>query len=288
MILYPIYFGLLQAFVNSKTMRKLFPGRCRTNDDGACLPMKDDNSASCDIYKDFSKKSLGKARLLISAVTIPLVWRIVTLSDFCESRAGLPGLGIAVNTILSCIVPMTFYQLLRAFGSQMDIAKMRTLIIAEVRAITSRLSDVCFYMLLSVIGMSTNLGSEILNGGWPESSSFLFASTTLLIHVLFIIVGSTGVMRLCPKFRQFPLSVEEVAVSSCAAISGPQAAASLAVKWSVEKRTVEKSNNFAVNWRGLILSGTVLGVLGYMISCPVGVLLSKLLLCLIEKWQMFN
>jgi uncharacterized membrane protein len=145
------------------------------------------------------------------------------------------------------------------------------------------MSDICFYMVLAVIGVSTNLRREIFDGGWAESSSFLFASTSLFTHFMVIIFGSFGAMHFFPGLSLFPLGAEEIAVASCAAISGPQAAASFAIKTYIEKRGTALA--MPVNWRGLILSGTVLGVFGYIISCPVGVLLSKFLLYSIERWH---
>jgi hypothetical protein len=64
-------------------------------------------------------------------------------------------------------------------------------------------------------------------------------------------------------------------------VTGPQAAAALAVKMSHEKE--RSDTDTYLNWKGLALSGTVLGILGYIISCPVGVKLSKYLLAVVEK-----
>jgi hypothetical protein len=287
MLLMPIYFSALQAIVYSKAMRKMFPGRCIKNDEGDCsIPDTHEESRFDDIYTHFCKKSLRRARLLISVLTLPAVWAIVKFSDVCGSRVRIPGIGIALNSMLSCVIPTAYPLIYRLFQSKKDTVNLRSLLVAEVRKVTTQMSDICYYMVLAVIGVSTNLGRQIFDGGWAESSSFLFASTSLFTHLVTIIFGSYGAMHFFPRIKQFPLGVEEIAVASCAAISGPQAAASFAVKTYLEKRGTSLAT--PVNWRGLILSGTVLGVLGYIISCPVGVSLSKVLLYSIQKWHWYT
>jgi hypothetical protein len=244
------------------------------NEDGSCnLENSLDDNAN-----HFYGKRIKRAHLFLISVTIgPIIWAIVRISDAFESRIGIAGIGIAINSLLSCIVPAAASQLCRLF----EDGKYRSLIAFEVRQITTKISDICFYMLLSVIGVTTNFRTDILDGGWTPSSSFIFAASSLFIHFVVIVFGSLGVMRLFPRWRQFPLRPEEIAVASCAAIIGPQASSSLAVKMSTDNRNNVPTTTF-LNWRGLMLSGTVFGVLGYVIGCPVGVLLSRRLLRFLE------
>jgi hypothetical protein len=66
------------------------------------------------------------------------------------------------------------------------------------------------------------------------------------------------------------LRSEEIAVASCAAIISPQSLSSLAVKISTDNRNEnDVSTATFLNWRGLMLSGTVFVVLGYVVGCPV-------------------
>ena len=271
-LLMPLYFSGLQSIVASRRVSKIFPGRYSTISNYDSTNLKSDQSSNNNI----PRKNIEKKRIIITALIIPTVWTIVRISDLCESRVGITGIGVAMNTILSCILPASF-RFLRPLEKQSFIT--------EIRNMTAGMSDVCFYMLLAVIGVSTNLGQEIFNGGWAPSSSFIFASTSLIVHFITIIFGSMGIMRLFPQCKQFPLYTEEIAVASCAAITGPQAAASLALKMSADERSSLVSVN--LNWRGLILCATVLGVIGYVISCPIGVGLSKFLLNFIAKWE-FN
>jgi hypothetical protein len=278
MLLMPIYFNILQSMVTSKRMAYLFPGRCTTknNDDECTL----ENKVSKIQDQHISLVDLWKGRLAIVAVIMPVIWAIVRLADACESRSNIVGIGIAINSLLSCLIPAILSKLSWIFTLRAEKESTRFLLVDEIQSLTSKMSDMCYYMLLSVIGVSTKR-LEIIDKGWAPSSSFIFASTSLVIHFIVIILGSFGLMNLLPRCKQFPLRPEEIAVASCAAVTCPQAAVSLAVKMSHEESKLYTDTY--INWKGLALSGTILGVFGYIVSCPVGVRLSKYLLQWIEK-----
>ena len=284
MLLMPFYFSILQTMISSKRISKLFPGRCA---DQRCTTIgtNEDDASGHKEYNDkidsLSQKSIRLARFLIVALVVPTILAVVRLSEVIEARNDIVGIGIAINSVLSCAIPAIFLQLLRLSGKQQR--STMPMLVAEIRSITTKLSDSCYYMLLSVIGASTNR-VEIFAGGWAPSSSFVFSSTSLFSHLIIIVFGTLGLMRCFPKCKQFPLRTEEIAVASCAAVVGPQAATALAVKSADQNST----SSVSMNWKGLALSGTILGVLGYIISCPIGVMLSKCLIYSIEKHHWYG
>lgn len=261
-----MYFSALKLLTLSRTMNRVFPGRYRTVD-------SDEDVLDCHIDGHISQKIREKARSLIVVFILPVIWLVVRLGEAIESRTEIAGIGIAINSALSCVIPATFLQLIQLSGRQRGYT--RSMIVAEIQNITTNISDLFFYMLLSVIGSSTSR-LDILDRGWQPTSSFIFTFIALFVHLTVIIFGSLGMTCWLPQSKQFPLRTEEIAVASCAAIVGPQAAASLAVKMSFDKRNTTRKT--VVNWRGLAFSGTVLGVIGYIISCPIGVMLSKCLM----------
>ena len=282
MLLMPIYFSALHSLTSSTRMNTLFPGR-RKFDNVNNNSKRDYERKVVKIDRHILEQNLIRARLLIPTIIMPTIWTIVSFSDAIESTMNFVGVSIAVNCLLSCAIPVIFAQVYRRFQPNLYKSKVRPLLVNEFRKITAKTSGICYYMLLSVVGASTSFPREIIDGGWAPSSSFVFAAISLLVHFLVIIAGSFGMMRLFPYSKQFPLRPEEIAVASCAAITGPQAAVSLAIKLSHENRSSQADDFIA--WRGLILSGTFLGIVGYIISCPVGVFVSRSLLVLNEKWQ---
>jgi uncharacterized membrane protein len=142
--------------------------------------------------------------------------------------------------------------------------RLNTNLLDDVRIVSTPMSDVCFYLLFAAIGASVNLRSAVQNGGWHFLSNCVFATTTLMVHIVTILVGSLLATRLFPSKLQ--LSIEEIMVASNAAIGGPRTAAELA------KRASSRCQ------RGLIMAGTVWGVFGFAIGTELGVALSKRLL----------
>ncbi|KAL9186591.1 hypothetical protein ACHAXT_005829 [Thalassiosira profunda] len=256
MLILPIYYLALNALASSKRIRRWFPGR-----------RKYEYAQAGDIaaYEQTQRMKAGESKrgmavksARIASLIAPLVWTINILSEAIEKR--LPGFGIASISTLSVAAS-------KALSSCCE-AKVQT----EIGEITQQLSEICFYMILSVIGVSMNLRKLTLGGWWASSSSAIFALVPLIIHFATILFGSWGFLRVFPKYR---LGIGQIMAASNAAICGPFTAAALIGKLSASKKS---PGGFGQKWKGLALAATFWGIVGYGIATNVGVGLSKALL----------
>ena len=209
---------------SSKLLRKLFPGRYQITNksgEGDICKLTEGKKKSVRGQNPVAfRKVRNQASLLITTLTAPIVWIIVVLSEIWDAKLRLPGFGIACISVLSCIVSNAFSTMYQTLSLRFrkdttePIVDTCASIFSEVGKVTSKMSDVCYYMLLAVIGISTSLQSEIYEGGWSSSSSFLFATAPLVVHFVVILLGSLGLMRMFPCFKWFPLGIEEIAVAS--------------------------------------------------------------------------
>jgi len=183
----------------------------------------------------------GLIILLVSSMS----WFIVSLSEIFEKN--LFSSGITSISILSCTASKVLWSLCQK-NTQ-----------SKVGDVAQQLSDIWYYMLLYVIGMSMNLRRLSLDRWWSSCSSIMFATVPLIVHFVVILLGSLGSMRIFPRYK---LDMEEIVAASNAAICGPITAAALIGKAS----------------RGLALAAIFWGVVGYALATNVGVAMSKSLL----------
>lgn len=264
MLVLPIYYAALTAMTSSRWMRRLFPGRRKhihNKDSKERSASEGDKETSIMLEEEQQSDTLdNRKRGGIVLCLAPAVWSFITLSEKVEEILSLPGSGIAFISILSCIAS-------KAISSLYE-----TKIQSEIGEVTQQLSDVCYYMLLSAIGVSMNLRRLTLEGGWASCSSVLFAMTPLLVHFAVILFGSLGVTRLFPNYK---LGIEDIAAASNAGICGPFTAAALVGKLASGER---KGSNLSIRWKGLALASTFWGIVGYAVATNIGVSLSKALL----------
>ena len=148
-----------------------------------------------------------------------------------------------------------------------------------------KLSDACYFILISVIGTSIDLRYLTLESGWSSASSVIFSSVPLLVHFIVITTGSIAMMKLFPRFKSFPLSVEEVVIASSTAICGPATAAALVAKMMATDAQIMAADrskfSTKTEWKGLALAGTFWGVVGYAFATYIGVSISRALLTIV-------
>jgi len=267
MLILPIYYGALTAMTSSKHFRRWFPGRVRSLEDefapeqlstseGNMLESNKNQEPKLDTFS--MKFRQGR----IIAFVAPMVWSIIALSEMFEERSGTPGGGIAVISTMSFIASKVL-----SFFYQVDSR-------AEVRNVTKQLSDICYYMVLSVIGVSMNIGQLAFYGWWSSCSSLMFALVPLLVHFLVLLIGSMGMMHILPNLK---FGIDQIAAASNAAICGPFTAAALVAKLS----SGDSKNNrgsLDTKLKGLALAATFWGVVGYAIATNIGVAVCKALI----------
>ena len=259
MLVIPLYYSALTAMIESRVLRRWFPGR-RIRDEEVRMNEENEQSNKHDSHTGFTKFGI---RGLITILLTPLVWSIVAISALVEGGSSrMQGFGIAMIAALSSLVSRAL--------SKLPQKNM----LSEIREVTQQLSNMFYYMLLSVIGVSMNLRRLTVEGPWSTCSSILFATVPLIVHFAVIILGSLASMRLFPNYK---LGIEQLVVASNACICGPFTAAALVGK--LAKASSSGRNKKNVNrWKGLALASTFWGVVGYAVATSVGISISSILL----------
>ena len=262
MLVIPLYYSALTAMIESRVLRRWFPGRRISDEEFRMNDVQkgDEQSNKHDNHIEFTKFGI---RGLITILLTPLVWSIVAISALVEGGSSrMQGFGIAMIAALSSLVSRAL--------SKLPQKNM----LSEIREVTQQLSNMFYYMLLSVIGVSMNLRRLTVEGHWSTCSSILFATVPLIVHFAVIILGSLASMRLFPNYK---LGIEQLVVASNACICGPFTAAALVGK--LAKASSSGRNKKNVNrWKGLALASTFWGVVGYAVATSVGISISSILL----------
>jgi len=269
MLVMPMYLSTLASITASKHFRKWFPGRSIS--DKAAVKEKNSELDNEGVEQANVKKrqAIRGSHMLLAAFLLPLVGAVVAISDAFEARLQSHGLGLLCTCLLSSGVANVLQPLCARFPRML----------ADLGQVTLKLSDACYFILISVIGTSIDLRYLALESGWSSASSVIFSSVPLLVHFVVITSGSIAMMKLFPRFQIFPLSVEEVVVASNTAICGPATAAALVAKMVATDRS-ETLNK--TEWKGLALAGTFWGIVGYAFATFVGVSISRVLLSTIR------
>lgn len=264
-----IYFGALSSLVSNKRLQSLFPGR-RT-DDGNLIP-----TTHRGLYDDIAKTSVpsGFKRLCMSGIAASfLALLIIEISTRFESAVShfVPGMGCAAVAAMATSASKLLGEadkLERSKDTRFThlLSKFQT----DLRIVGPPMSDFCFLLMFGAIGVSANLNKVFSQG----LSTVTFAILAILIHVITLGIGSFLLTNLVPinKFTKkiFPLALEEMLVSSNAAIGGAISASAFAANLRVERF---KGNAK----RALIYAGTFWGVIGYAGGTTVGIFLTKAL-----------
>ncbi len=269
MLVMPMYLSTLASITASTHFRKWFPGRVFSSK----AAVKEQNS---ELHKEGveqanieKRQSTRGNHILLAAFLLPLVGAIVATSDAFEAMQQVNGLGLLCICLLSSVIANVLQTLCARFPRMLS----------DIGQVTSKLSDACYFILISVVGTSIDLRYLTLESGWSSASSVIFSSVPLLVHFVVITTGSIAMMKLFPQFKSFPLSVEEVVVASNTAICGPATAAALVAKMMTTDRS--KTSN-KTEWKGLALAGTFWGIVGYAFATFVGVYISRVLLSTIQ------
>lgn len=272
LIVMALYFVGLSTMLSVKRLRSTFPGRQRSvRGDGLEVDDKHDgmNTSVNKIEKEKVVRVIGSGVL-----TTILVISIVEVTNSFERATSniVPGLGCAavatiamsVNKILESVTAIIARKESRMSRFASDFWN-------DLKQIGGPMSDFCFMTLFAAIGVSADLKSAMTQG----CSSFIFAILALMVHFLALGVGSFSVMTILPKFIKrsstiFPLGLEEILVASNAAIGGASTAAGFAGNISGKHITKQYK-------RGLIVSATFWGVVGYGVATTIGVFLTRVL-----------
>lgn len=262
MLVMPMYLSALTTILSSKRLRKLFPGRGTYKQ---TIATKQSSELVRDGAQAEKRQALHRSHILLTALLVPLVGVIVAISDAFEARLQVQGLGLFCICLLSSFIANILQVLLSIFPR----------VHSDIGQVTLKLSDGCYFILISVIGASIDLRCLALESGWSSASSVIFSSVPLLVHFIVIATGSLAMMKLFPRFESFPLSIEEVVIASNTAICGPTTAAALVAKMMAmgRNKTMNKTE-----WKGLILAGTFWGIVGYAFATYIGVSISRALL----------
>jgi len=282
-----LYFAAMAAAFKSKLLQRIFPGRKQENEateekqdpktDAARVPATGTKMATEESFPSGEHRIHSVTAI---AVASSLAFGIVCASDNFERNLaqsyGVPGMGCAAIAVLSAVVRWTLQRVKLVLSSpygpdtQINIRAIfpPSWLQKEMDRECPRLSGFCFNLLFAAIGTSANVAVALRHG----PASFLFAVVALSIHVVIILFGSWGAMKLFPAFKIFPLAVEDVMVASNALVGGPATAAAFAGSVGSTCHQKKSSN------RGLVLAATVLGVVGYALGTSVGVGLSGMLL----------
>ena len=129
------------------------------------------------------------------------------------------------------------------------ITILMTIVASSFPAIFKKLENVAFsmgmsmlYIFLAVVGAASNIKDVFLAG----PGILIFATLTLLIQFIFIMVLG----------KIFKFSLKEIAIASCANVSGPTLSAPMAA---------------AFNAKQMITPAVLVGILGYVIGTILGV-----------------
>lgn len=268
MLIMPIYLSTLASITSSQRIRKLFPGRATKKK----MVVKENRSSNLNLdgvdpVETENRRTSRRSQALLTAILLPLVAIIVAVSDAFEARLQVHGLGLLCICLLSSLIANMIQPFLTRFALSDIISK-----------VTLKMSNACYFILMSVIGISINLRYLTLESGWSSASSVIFSTVPLLVHFVVIGTGSFAMMKLFPRLKIFPLSVEEIVVASNTAICGPATAAALVSKMASSS---DKKFSKATEWKGLALAGTFWGIVGYGIGTTIGVSLSRALLSVI-------
>lgn len=269
MLVMPMYLSTLASMTASKHFRKWFPGRAiskkaAVKEETSELPKEGVEQANVK-----KRQATRGSHILLAAFLLPLVGAVVAISHAFEARQQAHGLGLLCICLLSSAIANVLQPLCARFPRMLS----------DIGQVTLKLSDACYFILISVIGTSIDLRYLTLESGWSSASSVVFSSVPLLVHFFVITTGSIAMMKLFPQFQLFPLSVEEVVVASNTAICGPATAAALVAKMMATDRS--KTLN-KTEWKGLALAGTFWGIVGYAFATFVGVSISRVLLSTIR------
>ena len=284
-----LYFSTVTASLSSTILQRWFPGRVmpsRATEDNSLQPdtidptnQKRQSLRRRILSKVLLKKRPYRRRAAATIILVPLSFSIVQLAHFIETTSRLPGMGSLAISVLA----IGTSRLLRSIVNYLEERQHHkpVTLLREMNHISSKLSDVCFYMLFASIGSTANLGSAIFQSGWHSASSFIFAAIALLVHIFVIVFGSLGAERLFPSFKFFPLGIDEIATASNAAIGGPVTAAALAAGLAAEEDSSQTRR------KGLILAATTWGIVGYAVATAAGVALCKVLLAYLLNSSLF-
>lgn len=266
----PMYFAVIAILSTSKIIGNLFPGHhvMSTSTKASMEKLVEEQSISST--RDGKQSNLVPFFFSIIFV-IPLVWAIVEISELIEIKTKIPGLGFAFISLLSCTASK-LYSTMCQFVSNVNARNLIASVTSKIHCLTANMATVCYYMLLSVIGLSTNLHNALLLGGWSCLSSFVFAAIPLVIHFQVILLGSLAVMKLF----SIPLGIEEIIVASNAAICGPVTAATLASNLSWKGKNRHRS-------KGLTIAATVWGIVGDGVGSVIGVAIARILLSTVQS-----
>ena len=279
-----VYFAGLTAAVKSPYLQRIFPGRSaddqitveETTTTSTTSDGNQDTSIESQISASVGRELYRETRPVIAATfSSALAYVCVSISTRFErsiySLSGIPGMGCAAIAALSTTVGWILRRIKIIWKSAKgeDEKEMLPWLQEEMSRVCPKLSGLCFNLLFAAIGTAANVGVALQHG----PASFLFASSALVVHFVTILLGSWAVEKVLPKVR---LSIEELAVASNAAIGGPATAAAFAGTLANDNDTRSSRQR-----RGLVLAGTVWGVVGYAIGTSLGVWISKILLSVV-------
>ncbi|NOY51017.1 MAG: DUF819 family protein [Chlorobi bacterium] len=189
------------------------------------LDAKNNNAAIEETEEPGEKPSIGSITyaIAISAlITFAGSWLGGLLAQLFNTTANL---SLLVITILMAIVVSTFPKIFK-----------------KLEDIAFSLGMSMLYIFLAVVGAASNLKDVFLAG----PGILIFATLTLLIQ--FIIIMFFG--------KIFKFSLKEIAIASCANVSGPTLSAPMAASF---------------NAKNMVTPAVLVGILGYVIGTILGV-----------------
>ncbi len=166
--------------------------------------------------------SITYAISIAAVVTVVGVWLAGLLADLFNTSANL---NLLVITLLMAGLASTFPKILQ-----------------KLENVAFSMGMSMLYIFLAVVGAASNLKDVFLAG--PKI--FIFATLTLLIQ--FVIIMVTG--------KIFKFSLKEIAIASCANVSGPTLAAPMAATFGLKQ---------------MVTPAVLVGILGYVIGTILGV-----------------
>lgn len=268
LIVMAIYFGFMSKLVSWKQLNKWFPTRNSQNQSiGEQSKPREGRRPSSNFRALYDQKELISL-LISSTFVITLAWAIIEISTFLETLTSsiAPGLQCAFVALFGSIMNRLIAKLSQHQSPKM---KMRLKLKESIDSLCPILSDFCFYLLFSAIGLSADLKKAITYG----VPCIVFASIALIVHIFTIYLGTSAVTNIAQSLfkekirdRIFPISNEEICVASNCAVGGASTAAGLAGN--------SKSHE---NKRGLVFAATIWGVIGYAVSTSIGVSISTIL-----------
>ena len=272
-----VYFAGLTAAVKSKYLQRLFPGRTEHSGakKSAIYTAKDCDSIESQVSASVGRQLHRETRPAIAATfASALAYVIISVSARFErliySLSGIPGMGCAAIAIIGTSVGWLLRRIRIVWKTTKgEDRELLPWLRKEMSMICPKLSGLCFNLLFAAIGTAANVKVALQHG----PASFLFASTALLVHFVTILLGSWVVTKFLPKVN---LSLEELTVASNAAIGGPATAAAFAGTFTNSNDSISSRKR-----RGLVLAGTVWGIVGYGVGTLLGVWLSKILLSVV-------